>query len=808
MARSNGLPQYLNYLGFVAEGVMLLRDGAFLTCFEYAGADRENSEFDLMHHEADQFAQELSRLGNGWMLEFHTVRAQVQVSPAAQHCPDTTSAMVYEERAQRYATAGRYYGRRNVLVLTYLPPAAVRRQVSHYFFEDGKPGALPPRSELLQTFIDKSEEFTKALGHVVTLRRLNDDQATHFLRSCVTGEDRGVGIAADKADLHYAIGSVSLAPHAGIVGQLHTRVIGVIGWPGDGTIPQMFEPLLRLPFSLRMQQRFITLSPQDAVRELKKKYNDWVQLNTYNPKRMFWAFLAPLTGASADDRRVVQVNTDAELQAASVEREIAAVQSGTVRLGYYTMSVVVHDEDRKQVEANAAAVVAEINRLGFTALIETDNAADAFAGSWAGHGLNNVRKYFLNTRHLARLIPTSTPWRGEDHAPCSFYPEGSGPLVITTSSGQTPFALNVHKQDLGNFLIVGPSGAGKTYAIGSLCLAFRQYANSQINLFDRGYGAIIPTLACGGQVYDTDAMLYAPLQHVDEEEERTWALRFIETLATLRDFVMTPQARKDLQHALEILGKGALQYRTMTGFHAQLQTTVPGLKAALEFYTLGKGGRILDGTPGPEQESSWLMWEMEKLLGQGDAISTPVLMHLIHTIQRRLDGRPTLTIIEEGWQAAANEWLQAYTEESSANYRKQVNALGLVLHSPANLKAFKRHELLLTNISTIIFLPNPRANTEGEEGQRAHYEAMGLGRREIRMLAEGLRPKRDYYLVQGEDRRVFQFESGPFEHAILGKNGRDYRARVLALREQYGNDWLPVWLAEQGHSEFNIRRAA
>ena len=70
----------------------------------------------------------------------------------------------------------------------------------------------------------------------------------------------------------------------------------------------------------------------------------------------------------------------------SVEREIEAVQSGSVQLGYFTMNVVIHDTDEGQVEAKAAQVVTMINRLGFTGIVETDNAADALRSSWSGHG--------------------------------------------------------------------------------------------------------------------------------------------------------------------------------------------------------------------------------------------------------------------------------------------------------------------------------------------------------------------------------------------------------------------------------------
>jgi len=145
---------------------------------------------------------------------------------------------------------------------------------------------------------------------------------------------------------------------------------------------------------------------------------------------------------------------------------------------------------------------------------------------------------------------------------------------------------------------------------------------------------------------------------------------------------------------------------------------------------------------------------------------------------------------------AANEHLDSYTTASSANYRKQVNALGLVLHSPENLLEFTRHQLLLTNTPTIIYLPNPRAMTE-----RQGYERLGLGRREIKMIAEDLVPRRDYYMVKGDKRRVFRFEHGRLGHALLSANGRDHKERVLALQRVHGQAWVAPWLRERQQPE-------
>jgi type IV secretion system protein VirB4 len=194
--------------------------------------------------------------------------------------------------------------------------------------------------------------------------------------------------------------------------------------------------------------------------------------------------------------------------------------------------------------------------------------------------------------------------------------------LVTTTSGSTPFFLNTHVRDLGNFLVIGPSGYGKTYLLNAIAIAHRQYERAQINFFDRDAGAVVPTLACGGEFFDIDAMHFAPLAHIDEEDERTWALWFCERCAKLRDFAMTPTARADVERALIALSTAPTEHRTLTNLLAQIQTHEHGLKEALSFYTLGSGGAILDGVATPTQEESWRTCDMEKLLARGHEART------------------------------------------------------------------------------------------------------------------------------------------------------------------------------------------
>lgn len=791
--------QYLNWTDFVAPNVLGTWDGGYIRFHKYAGPDCTHREHDVLFREATQLGNVLRWLKNGYMLETHRIRRPVTVPFAKHHCADSVSAMIYEERAEKYRTIGEHYANRDVLSLTYLPPNTVEQQVGNLFFEGGEVGRLPSREVLLQKFIEDSDEFYKALSGGLALKEMNETEIGHFLNLCTSSEDLGIGLSPDRTKVNYAAGAVEIAPHEGRVGgKLHTRIISIVGWPGDGTIPQMFEQVSQLSMSLRMQHRFIAMSPQEAVKVLTNKLKDWNQLNTWNPKWFLRAFTKKMTpvSISPSNQEVIDYNTDAEAQMASVKREIERVLSGEVRLGWYAMSIVLQEPSRAKLEMNAGLVVNEIQRLGFKVIVETDNAADALFSTFPGHGSYNLRNYEVNTQHLARLLPTSSLSIGEPRATNPFYPEGSGPLLTVTGLGNTPISLNLHKGSLGNFIFCGPAGAGKTYGLGSICFGFRQYPNAQINVFERDAGGLPANQCALGSYYDARAVEYAPLAYVDQEEDIPWAERFVTTLAELCNFPMTAQGRKDLRKALRRLGESRPEYRTISNYHAQLQTGETGLKEAIGFYV----GSILDGVPGPEQQSSWESWDMLNLLGLGEVISTPALMHLFHKIQRRLDGRPTLTIFEEAWQNLVHEWLETYTEESSANYRKQVNAMGLVLHSPANLADFKRRQLLMANIATMIFCPNSGANTTGENGQKPHYESMGLSNREIRLIAEEL-PPYHYYFVQDKERFVFQFNNGPLAHAILSKNGRDHKDRILSLRKEYQDLWVPVWLREQGHHE-------
>ena len=108
-------------------------------------------------------------------------------------------------------------------------------------------------------------------------------------------------------------------------------------------------------------------------------------------------------------------------------------------------------------------------------------------------------------------------------------------------------------------------------------------------------------------------------------------------------------------------------------------------------------------------------------------------------IEQRLDGRPTLIIIEEAWAPLMRSVFAQRVRQWLMALRKENAAVLLVAHGASQLLDVSGGVLLAEACPTRVFLPNADATV-------AAYGALGLGERECARLARAV-PKRDYYMV-------------------------------------------------------------
>lgn len=284
----------------------------------------------------------------------------------------------------------------------------------------------------------------------------------------------------------------------------------------------------------------------------------------------------------------------------------------------------------------------------------------------------------VSTLNLAHMIPLSAVWAG---------PEQDGhfkaePLFYGKTAGATPFRFSLHVGDVGHTLIAGPTGAGKSVLLALMALQFRRYAGAQIFAFDFGGSMRAATLGMGGDWHDlggglTDdeddhpAVSLQPLAQIDDPDERKWASEWLGQILAGEGVALTPDVKAYLWSALNSLASSPSHERTISGLVALLQSNA--LKQALAPYCLGGSyGRLLDADAERLGEADVVVFETEGLIGSGAASS--VLSYLFHRIEGRLDGRPTLLVIDEGWlvlddgdfAGQLREWLKTLRKKNAS----------------------------------------------------------------------------------------------------------------------------------------------
>lgn len=103
-------------------------------------------------------------------------------------------------------------------------------------------------------------------------------------------------------------------------------------------------------------------------------------------------------------------------------------------------------------------------------------------------------------------------------------------------------------------------------------------------------------------------------------------------------------------------------------------------------------------------------------------------------------------------------------------------------------------DVIVESTATKIFLPNIYAR---DEDTAALYRRMGLNARQIEILAQAV-PKRQYYYVSENGRRLYDLALGPLALAFVGASDKESVAIIKNLEAKFGDQWVDEWLRGQG----------
>jgi type IV secretion/conjugal transfer VirB4 family ATPase len=782
------LADFLPWVALVAKGVVLNKDGAFQRSLRLRGPDLDSATPAELVAVTARLNNALRRLGSGWAVFVEAQRCPAQDYPDSDF-PDPVSALVDRERYEQFREEGAHFESFYYLTLLWMPPAEDAARAESWLYE-GRSGSGVDPHELLKSFIDRTTRVLHLVeGFMPEVTWLDDGQTLTYLHSCVSTKRQRVRMPETPAYLDALLTDEGLT--GGLeprLGEHHLRTLTITGFP-TATFPGLLDELNRQAFAYRWSTRAIMLDKTDATKLLTKIRRQW-----FAKRKSVAAILKEVM----TNEQSVLMDSDASNKAADADLALQELGADHAGIAYVTATVTVWDRDPALASEKLRLVEKIIQSRDFTCTVEGMNAIEAWLGSLPGHVYANVRQPPISTLNLAHLIPLSAVWAGperDDHF-------GAPPLLYGKTEGSTPFRLSLHVGDVGHTLIVGPTGAGKSVLLALMAMQFRRYEDNQIFAFDFGGSIRAAAIGMGGDWQDLggalsgddvgDGVTLQPLARIDEPGERAWAAEWLAAILAGEGVSIDPAAKEHLWAALTSLASAPIGERTLTGLAVLLQAQE--LKQALAPYCVGgPWGRLLDAETEHLGEASVQAFETEGLVGAVSAAA--VLAYLFHRIEGRLDGRPTLIIIDEGWLVLDSPAFAAQLREWLKTLRKKNASVIFATQSLADIETSSIAPAIIESCPTRIFLPNERA---AEPQIRRVYERFGLNARQIDILSRAT-PKRDYYCQSRRGNRLFDLGLGEVALAFAAASSKTDQRMIDDLVARHGRaGFAAAWLRHSG----------
>jgi type IV secretion system protein VirB4 len=642
-----------------------------------------------------------------------------------------------------------------------------------------------------ERFDQQIQEFRDAVAPVLRLEPLGQSGLLSHFTSCINGRMCQVRAPRGTVPLDAVLGNQDFVPgFRPRVGGRHIRVIALSGFP-QFSHAELATFLSELPMAYRYSIRAIPLGLRASVSQLGVHRRNWFQKRK-GARAMLSESIGSGTGGAFENQHALSMAADAD-------DAIAEAEGGEVRFCYVTAAIILTGDTAGEADEGARLVFKASQNMSFDPRLETANANEAWLGSLPIHGWYNVRKPLVSTRNLVDIMPLTGIWPGLATNPCPYYPKDTPALCYGATTGNTAWRFNLHTTDTGHTLIEGATGTGKSVGLGVIAANFRAIRGGQVFFMDKGYSAYVLTKALGGQHLDLgeEEVPLQPLARIDEPTDRMKLQVLLEDWIALQNVKLLPQQTRALYRALELMGEAPAEQRTLTNLILQVQD--PAVRDGLMPYSLaGPLGRFLDADRDVLLDSDFVTFELETLMGMGPKVTIPVLTYLFHRIEQRLDGRPTLIIIDEAWVILANATFGAKLEEWLRTLRKKNAAVVLATQSLSEIANSPYRDVILESCPTKLYLPNAEARNPQT---RELYRKFGLSDRQIDLIAEAA-PKRDYYYVSPLGRRLFQFALGPAALAFVGAGSKDDVLTARRMIAEHGEQWRAEWLRARGLGEW------
>ena len=394
-----------------------------------------------------------------------------------------------------------------------------------------------------------------------------------------------------------------------------------------------------------------------------------------------------------------------------------------------------------------------------------------------------VRSVFMSAGAAACMAPIFGPPKG---TPTSGH-LGEPALAILETQWKTPYHYDLFAGDVGHTLVLGATGAGKSFTLNFLLVQALQYDPRVLILdlggsyhwltrfLDGGYMELSPDGGGAGGFRLRPFALPAG--------ERTYAFLtgWVSRLLRIGGWELTGSDPSEIRARVEDLYAFPPEQRAL----GVLVSSLPAkMWPAMErWHGAGAWGPYFDNAA-DGADLDFADWQVIDLAGaaEHDDLCEAALFYLLERLRLALEdpretARVKLMVVDEAWRYLKDPSVLAYLAEAAKTWRKKNAALVLATQSAVDVTGTAGADALLESMPTKLFLANP------DLPERAG-EIFRLNPSELHTI-RGLIPKRELYLRRTNSAGILRLEVDPASYWLYTSSAVDAKRRAEAV-EQYG----------------------
>ncbi len=622
--------------------------------------------------------------------------------------------------------------------------------------------------------LQKAQSFILQVSDFLPVRILDKQEAFRVLKKTLNFHPDKLDLAKLKYDtfLDYYLCESHLECHRGHlrVDDYYVKVL-TLKEPSAQSFPLIFKRLLEVEANYYVVTEWKKEDSGKTRRVIQAKRRHF-----HNTKRSFISQVnlndAPQQDMLLDDSKESQVRELGE--------GIKEIELHGNYFGHFSLTVVIYDLDLAKVDRACAEFYKVFSVHDAQLYEEKYNLLNAFLAAVPGNHAHNLRSLYLLNTNYADFSFLFTLHCGEPrnrHLRQEY-------LAVLETNHHTPYFLNLHYRDVAHTMILGRTGAGKSFLLNFLITNLQKYEPHTF-IFDLGGSFESLTHLFGGSYVrvglESEDFKINPFSLAPTKENLDFLALFLKVLIQgQRAGDLDPATERDLYHQVENLYAVDPALRTL-GVLAN--TLGHDISSRLAKWTRGgQFGFLFDNAEDTISFSRFQCFDFQRM-AQYPELLEPLLFYILHRANAVIADRQITSVfkaffIDEAWVFLKNPSIQRYVVEALKTWRKHNAAMVLSTQSLDELKRSDILDVIIESCATRIFLANPDMDRD------LYRQQFHLNENEVELIAN-LIPKQQFLIKTPELAKVANLNVDAKSYWLYTNDPYDNKKRKEAF-EAYG----------------------